>query len=72
MKVARIHEHGGVDVLRYKMIAVLISSGMAAIGGAWAAFYYKNLFPETAFRIAPHGTASHTLRRDGGEHDVRP
>ena len=41
----------GVDVLRCKMIAVLVSSGMAAIGGAWAAFYYKNLFPETAFAM---------------------
>jgi branched-chain amino acid transport system permease protein len=41
----------GVDVLRCKMIAVLISSGMAAIGGAWAAFYYKNLFPESAFAM---------------------
>ncbi len=41
----------GVDVLRCKMIAVLISSGMAAVGGAWAAFYYKNLFPESAFAM---------------------
>ncbi|MBL8673649.1 MAG: branched-chain amino acid ABC transporter permease [Rhodospirillales bacterium] len=41
----------GVDVFRCKMAAVLISSGMAAVGGAWAAFYYKNLFPETAFAM---------------------
>jgi len=41
----------GVDVFRGKMIAVLISSGMAAVGGVWAAFYYKNLFPETAFAM---------------------
>ena len=36
----------GINVFRAKMTAVLISSGMTAVGGVFYAFYYNNLFPE--------------------------
>jgi branched-chain amino acid transport system permease protein len=42
----------GVHLLRYKMIAVAISSGLTGIAGVWYAFYYNNLFPETTFSTA--------------------
>lgn len=42
----------GVDVFRYKMIAVAVSSGLTGIGGVFYAFYYNNLFPETTFSTA--------------------
>ena len=38
----------GINVFRYKMIAVAISSGMA---GVFYAFFYNNLFPEQIFAI---------------------
>ena len=41
----------GVPVLRCKMIAVVISAGLTALAGVWNAFYYNNLFPETAFAM---------------------
>lgn len=41
----------GVPVLRCKMIAMVISAGLTALAGAWNAFYYNNLFPETAFAM---------------------
>jgi len=41
----------GVDVFRAKMIAVLISSSMTAVGGVLLTFYYNNLFPGQAFDI---------------------
>ncbi|TAJ82442.1 branched-chain amino acid ABC transporter permease [Reyranella sp.] len=41
----------GVPVLRCKMIAVVISAAMTALAGVWNAFYYNNLFPETAFAM---------------------
>jgi branched-chain amino acid transport system permease protein len=41
----------GINVLRYKMLAVLMSAGLTAVGGVWSAFYYKNLFPESAFSM---------------------
>jgi branched-chain amino acid transport system permease protein len=41
----------GINVLRYKMLAVLISAALTAVGGVWSAFYYKNLFPESAFSM---------------------
>jgi branched-chain amino acid transport system permease protein len=41
----------GVDAFRVKMIAVLISSSMTAVGGVLLAFYYNNLFPAQAFDI---------------------
>jgi branched-chain amino acid transport system permease protein len=42
-------EASGVPLLRYKMIAIAISSGLTGIAGVWYAFYYNNLFPETTF-----------------------
>src|SRR5258708_16632319 len=34
------------------MAAVPISAALAAVAGVWNAFYYNNLFPETAFGIS--------------------
>jgi branched-chain amino acid transport system permease protein len=42
----------GIDTFRYKMIAVVISSGMTAFAGVFYAFYYNNLFPEQVFHIS--------------------
>jgi len=42
-------EASGIHLFRYKMIAIVISSGLTGIGGVWYAFYYNNLFPETTF-----------------------
>jgi branched-chain amino acid transport system permease protein len=39
----------GVPVFRCKMYAVLISAALTALAGIWNAFYYNNLFPESAF-----------------------
>lgn len=41
----------GIDVFRYKMIAVMLSAAMTAIGGVFYAFYYNNLYPETIFSM---------------------
>ncbi len=41
----------GVNVLRYKMYAVAISSGMSGVGGVFYAFYQNSLFPEIVFSI---------------------
>ena len=41
----------GVPVLKCKMLAVTISAALTAVAGVWNAFYYNNLFPETAFAI---------------------
>jgi branched-chain amino acid transport system permease protein len=41
----------GIDTFRYKMYAILISSGMTAPAGVVLAFYYNNLFPEQTFFI---------------------
>jgi branched-chain amino acid transport system permease protein len=41
----------GVPVLLCKMIAIVISAGLTALAGVWNAFYYNNLFPETAFAM---------------------
>ena len=41
----------GINVFRYKMIAVAISSGMAGIAGVFYAFFYNNLFPEQIFAV---------------------
>lgn len=42
----------GINVFRYRMIAVAISSGMAALSGVFYAFYYNNLFPEQIFSMS--------------------
>ncbi len=41
----------GIDAFRAKMTAVLVSSGMTAVGGVFYAFYYNNLFPGQVFDI---------------------
>jgi branched-chain amino acid transport system permease protein len=41
----------GVPVLKCKMLAVALSAALTAVAGVWNAFYYNNLFPETAFAI---------------------
>ncbi|MCC2110869.1 MAG: branched-chain amino acid ABC transporter permease [Hyphomicrobiales bacterium] len=41
----------GINVFRYKMLAVVISAAMTAVGGVFLAFYYNNLFPTDVFGI---------------------
>jgi branched-chain amino acid transport system permease protein len=41
----------GIDILRAKLKAVLISSAMTAVGGVFYAFYYNSLFPAQVFGI---------------------
>jgi len=41
----------GINVFRYKMYAVMVSSAIAGVGGVFYAFYYNNLFPESTFGI---------------------
>lgn len=41
----------GIDVFRYKMIAMVISAAMTSFAGVIYAFYYNNLFPEQVFHI---------------------
>jgi branched-chain amino acid transport system permease protein len=42
----------GVNVFRYKMVAVVISAAMTSLAGVMFAFYYNNLFPEQIFHIS--------------------
>jgi branched-chain amino acid transport system permease protein len=42
----------GVDIFRYKMIAVVLSAAMTSLAGVVFAFYYNNLFPEQIFHIS--------------------
>ena len=39
----------GIDVFRWKLYAVALSSAMTAVAGVFFAFYYNNLFPEQIF-----------------------
>jgi branched-chain amino acid transport system permease protein len=39
----------GIDVFRWKMLAVILSSAMTAVAGVFFAFYYNSLFPEQIF-----------------------
>jgi branched-chain amino acid transport system permease protein len=41
----------GINAFRAKMLAVLISSAMTAVGGVFLAFYYNNLFPAQVFDV---------------------
>ena len=41
----------GINVFRYKMLAVILSAAMTSLGGVFFAFYYNNLFPEQIFSI---------------------
>ena len=42
----------GINVFRWKMVAVAISSAMTSVAGVFFAFYYNNLFPEQIFNIS--------------------
>ena len=42
----------GVDVFRYKLYAVMLSAGLASVGGGIYAFYYNVLFPDTVFGLS--------------------
>ena len=42
----------GINIFRWKMLAVAISSAMTAVAGVFYAFYYNNLFPEQVFHIS--------------------
>lgn len=41
----------GINVFRYKMYAVMISSAIAGIAGVFYAFYSNSLFPQSTFAI---------------------
>lgn len=41
----------GVNIFRYRMYAVMLSSAMAGVAGVFYAFYYNNLFPEQVLGI---------------------
>ena len=41
----------GINVFRYKMYAVIYSSGIAGVAGVFYAFYQNSLFPESVFGI---------------------
>jgi branched-chain amino acid transport system permease protein len=42
----------GINIFRARMIAMLISSGMTAVGGVFYGFYYRNLFPSQVFDVS--------------------
>ena len=42
----------GIAALRWKLLAMAISSAMTAVSGVFFAFYYNNLFPEQIFNIS--------------------
>lgn len=44
-------EASGVNIFKYKMYAVLVSSGIAGVAGVFIAFYNNNLFPDSTFGI---------------------
>jgi branched-chain amino acid transport system permease protein len=41
----------GINIFRARMLAMLISSSMTAVGGVFYGFYYRNLFPSQVFDI---------------------
>jgi branched-chain amino acid transport system permease protein len=42
----------GIDVFRYKVLAVAVSAALTALGGVVYAFYSNNLYPEPTFSVA--------------------
>ena len=48
----------GVDTLRWKMLAIVMSAAMTAVAGVFWAFYYNNLFPEQIFGIGRSKSSS--------------
>ena len=41
----------GIDVFRWKLLAMLVSAGMTGVAGVFFAFYYNSLFPEQVFSV---------------------
>jgi branched-chain amino acid transport system permease protein len=41
----------GINTLRYKMYAVMVSAAITSFAGVFYAFFYNNLFPEQVFGI---------------------
>jgi branched-chain amino acid transport system permease protein len=41
----------GINVFRYKLLAIALSAGMTSIAGVIFAFYYNNLFPDQIFAM---------------------
>jgi branched-chain amino acid transport system permease protein len=41
----------GINIFRARMMAMLISASMTAVGGVFYGFYYRNLFPSQVFDI---------------------
>lgn len=41
----------GINTFRCKMIAVMLSAGLTAVGGVFTAFYYNSLFPGQSFAM---------------------
>jgi branched-chain amino acid transport system permease protein len=41
----------GIEVFKWKMLAMMISAAMTALAGVFVAFYYNNIFPENIFQI---------------------
>ena len=41
----------GINVFRYKVLAVAISAALTAVAGVVHAFYYNNLYPEPIFAV---------------------
>lgn len=41
----------GVDVFKWKMLAMILSAAMTSVAGVFIAFYYNNPFPEQIFHI---------------------
>ncbi|MCW2247644.1 branched-chain amino acid transport system permease protein [Azospirillum fermentarium] len=44
-------EASGINLFRVRMLAVLISSALAALGGVFQTFYFSTLFPEQVFSM---------------------
>jgi branched-chain amino acid transport system permease protein len=42
----------GVNTLRWKILALIVSAAMTALAGVFSAFYYSNLFPDQIFHIS--------------------
>jgi branched-chain amino acid transport system permease protein len=42
----------GIDVFKWKLLAIAVSSALTSLAGVFVAFYYNNLFPEQIFNIS--------------------
>jgi branched-chain amino acid transport system permease protein len=42
----------GINTFRWKVLAIITSAAMTALGGVFLAFYYNNLFPEQIFNMS--------------------